>query len=184
MTNFANTAVADRRVALLRTVGLVIGASLFIAICARLSLPLPFTPVPLTLANFAVLAVGLVLGSRRGFAACVAYLMMGASGLPVLSPFGPGGFLHLFGPTGGYLLAYPLVAYISGMGTERGGFGRKLLMATIAEIALFVCGVSWLMVLAHVPFAKAAAFGLYPFVFFEGMKVMGAAGLATKLRIS
>jgi biotin transport system substrate-specific component len=110
--------------------------------------------------------------------------MMGAAGLPVLSPFGPGGFLHLFGPTGGYLLAYPIVAYIAGMGTERGGFGRKLVFSIAAELFLFACGVSWLMVIAHVPFAKAAAFGLYPFVFFEGMKVMGAAGLATKVRIS
>lgn len=184
MTNFANTAVADRRVAILRTVGLVIGASLFIAICARLSLPLPFTPVPLSLANFAVLAVGLVLGSRRGFAACMTYLMMGAAGLPVLSPFGFGGFLHLFGPTGGYLLAYPIVAYIAGLGAEHSGFGRKLAFSVAAELFLFACGVSWLMVIAHVPFAKAAAFGLYPFVFFEGMKVMGAAGLATKFRIS
>jgi biotin transport system substrate-specific component len=184
MTNFANTAVVDRRFAVLRTIGLVIGASLFIAVCARLSLPLPFTPVPLTLANFAVLAVGLVLGSRRGFAACVTYLMMGAAGLPVLSPFGPGGFLHLFGPTGGYLLAYPIVAYIAGMGAERSGFARKLAMATLAELVLFVCGVSWLVLLLHVPFAKAAAFGLYPFVFFEAMKVMGAAGLGTRVKIS
>ena len=182
--NFANTAVVDRRLTLLRTIGLVIGASLFIAVCARLSLPLPFTPVPLTLANFAVLAVGLVLGSRRGFAACVTYLTMGAVGLPVLSPFGPGGFLHLFGPTGGYLLAYPIVAYIAGLGAERSGFARKLATATLAELFLFVCGVSWLVLLLHVPFAKAAAFGLYPFVFFEAMKVMGAAGLATRVKIS
>lgn len=184
MTNFAITAVSDRKQVLIRNVGLVIGASLFIAVCARLSLPLPFTPVPLTLANFAVLAVGLVLGSRRGFAAAVTYLMMGAAGLPVLSPFGPGGFLHLFGPTGGYLLAYPIVAYIAGLGAERNGFARKLISATAAELFLFVCGVSWLMVLSPVPLTTAAAFGLYPFVFFEGMKVMGAAGLATRFRIS
>lgn len=184
MTNFAITAVSDRKQALVRNVGLVIGASLFIAVCARLSLPLPFTPVPLTLANFAVLAVGLVLGTRRGFAAAMTYLAMGAAGLPVLSPFAAGGFLHLFGPTGGYLLAYPIVAYIAGLGAERSGFVRKLVAATAAELFLFVCGVSWLVLLLHVPFAKAAAFGLYPFVFFEGMKVMGAAGLASKFRIS
>ncbi|HEU5404085.1 MAG TPA: biotin transporter BioY, partial [Terriglobales bacterium] len=78
----------------------------------------------------------------------------------------------------------PVVAYIAGMGTERSGFGRKLVSSIAAELFLFACGVSWLMVLAHVPFAKAAAFGLYPFVFFEGMKVMGAAGMATKFKIS
>jgi biotin transport system substrate-specific component len=183
MSNLANVAVQDKRLALARPVGLVIGAALAIAICSRLSIPLPFTPVPLTLANFAVLAVGLVLGSRRGFAAATTFLAMGAVGLPVFSPAGPGGVLQLFGPTGGYLLAYPLVAYVAGLAAERDGFFAKLASSTVAEILLFACGVSWLMVIAHVPFAKAAAFGLFPFVFFEGMKVMGAAGLATRFRV-
>ena len=183
MTNLANVAVQDRKLALVRPVGLVIGASLFIAVCSRLSIPLPFTPVPLTLANFAVLAVGLVLGSRMGFAAAASYLAMGLAGLPVFSPAGPGGPMQLIGPTGGYLIAYPLVAYVAGIAAENAGFWRKLLTATAAEVLLFVCGVSWLVAILHVPFAKAAAFGLYPFVFFEGMKVMGAAGLATRLRL-
>jgi biotin transport system substrate-specific component len=184
MTNFANTAVSDRRLALVRPIGLIIGASLFIAICARFSGLLNFTPVPFTLANFAVLAVGLVLGSRRGFAAAAAYLAMGAIGLPVFSPVGPGGVFQLFGPTGGYLLAFPIVAYIAGLGAEHSSFARKLVSAALAELFLFVCGVSWLVILLHVPISKAAVFGLYPFVFFEGLKVMGAAGLATRFRIS
>ena len=75
------------------------------------------------------------------------------------------------------------MAYVAGLAAERDGFFRKLGSATLAEILLFACGVSWLMVIAHVPFAKAAAFGLYPFVFFEGMKVMGAAGLATRFHL-
>lgn len=183
MSNLANVAVSDRKLALVRPVGLVIGASLFIAVCSRLSVPLPFTPVPLTLANFAVLAVGLVLGSRRGFAAATTYLAMGAAGLPVFSPAGPGGVLQLLGPTGGYLLAYPVVAYVAGLAADREGFVRKFVAATVAEIVLFVFGVSWLLAILHVPFAQAAAFGLYPFVFAEGMKVMGAAGLATRFRL-
>ena len=69
-------------------VALVVGASLFVALCARITLPLPFTPVPLTLQNFGVLLVGLTLGSRRGFAALVLYLIEGASGMPVFSPAG------------------------------------------------------------------------------------------------
>ena len=182
MSNLANVAVQDKRLALARPVGLVIGAALAIAICSRLSTA-SFTIVPFTLANFGVLAVGLVLGSRRGFAAAATFLAMGAAGLPVFSPVGPGGVLQLFGPTGGYLLAYPLVAYVAGLATEQKGFFAKLASATLAEVLLFACGVSWLMVIAHVPFAKAAAFGLFPFVFFEGMKVMGAAGLATRFRL-
>ena len=98
---------------------LVISGSLLVALAARISLPLPFTPVPLTLQNFAVLLVGLLLGRRAGFAALVLYLAEGAAGLPVFSPMGPGGIAQLLGPTGGYLMAYPLVAYLAGGIAER-----------------------------------------------------------------
>src|SRR6202521_5498314 len=98
-----------------RQVAIVVGASLFVALCARVTVPLPFTPVPLTLQNFGVLAVGLLLGSRRGFAALALYLVEGAVGLPVFSPTILGsGIAHLFGLTGGFLMAYPLVAFIAG----------------------------------------------------------------------
>jgi len=185
MTNLANVAVADRKLSLARPVAIVIAASLFIAVCARISFLVPFTPVPLTLANFGVLAVGLVLGSRKGFAAAMAYLAMGVAGLPVFSMAGAGGPAQLVGPTGGYLMAYPIVAFLAGYIGERTGrkFGWNLLAAALANAFLFVCGVSWLVLALHVSFRQAAAFGLYPFVFFEGMKLMGAAGLATRLRI-
>jgi len=74
-----------------RQVAIVIGASLFVALCARITLPLPFTPVPLTLQNFGVLLVGLILGSRCGFAALALYLAEGVAGMPVFNPTGPGG---------------------------------------------------------------------------------------------
>src|SRR5271170_7868992 len=95
-------------------VAIVVGASLFVALCARVTLPLPFTPVPLTLQNFGVLVVGLSLGARRGGAALALYLAEGLMGLPVFSPTGPGGVAQLLGPTGGFLLAYPFVAGIAG----------------------------------------------------------------------
>src|SRR5574337_348268 len=87
----AATQVQVPSLALPYRVGLVISASLLVALAARVSLPLPFTPVPLTLQNFAVLLVGLLLGRRAGFAALVLYLAEGAAGLPVFSPMGPGG---------------------------------------------------------------------------------------------
>src|SRR5246127_1992068 len=78
-------------------VALVVGASLFVALCAHITIPLmPLTPVPLTVQNLAVLLVGLLLGSRRGFAALVLYLFEGMSGLPVFNPTGPGGVAQLF----------------------------------------------------------------------------------------
>ena len=94
---------------------IVIAASLFVALCARVTVPLPFTPVPLTLQNFGVLTVALLLGSRRGFAALSLYLVEGAFGLPVFSPsvLG-GGIAQILGPTGGFLMAYPLVAFVAG----------------------------------------------------------------------
>src|SRR5437868_15375997 len=80
----------------------LVGASFFVAFCARIYFPIPGTPVPLTIQNFAVLLVGLALGSRRGFAALALYLAEGASGMPVFSPHGPGGIAQILGPTGGY----------------------------------------------------------------------------------
>src|SRR6202166_4105071 len=119
---------------------IVVSASMFVALCARVSVPLPFTPVPLTLQNFGVLLVGLSLGWRRGFAALALYLMEGASGMPVFSPAGPGGIAQLLGPTGGFLLAYPFVAALAGWVFERGKktFALAFTAATLAEVLLFV----------------------------------------------
>ena len=163
-------------------VALVLGASLCVAVCAHVTVPLPFTPVPLTLQNFGVLLVGLSLGSRRGFAAMVLYLAEGASGLPVFNPMGPGGIAQLLGPTGGFLLAYPLVAFVAGWIAERGErtFARAAFAGTAAEILLFASGLSWLAVLTH-SFAQALRFGLYWFLLAEIIKVLVAAALSAQL---
>src|SRR6202789_3468836 len=95
---------------LARGAGIVLAGSALVAICAHLAVPLWFTPVPVTLQPFAVLLLGLLLGPRTAFAATVAYLAEGAAGLPVFTPHGLGGIAQLLGPTGGYLLSYPLVA--------------------------------------------------------------------------
>jgi biotin transport system substrate-specific component len=160
-------------------VGVVVGASLFVGLCARLTLPLPFTPVPLTLQNFAVLLIGLTLGSRRGFAALALYLVEGVAGMPVFNPAGLGGVAQLFGPTGGYLLAYPFVAALAGWILERGrkNFTRAAVAAFLAEVVLFSSGISWLFTFTH-SFALAVRFGLYWFVFAEVIKIMAAAAIA------
>ncbi len=165
-------------------IAIVISASLFVALCARVVLPLPFTPVPLTLQNFGVLLVGLTLGGRRGFAALVLYLAEGLMGMPVFSPTGPGGIAQLLGPTGGFLLAYPFVAGIAGWVFEKGGagarksFARAAAAGVLAETVLFAGGLGWLAVLTH-SFAQAIRFGLYWFVFAEIIKIMSAAALAS-----
>jgi biotin transport system substrate-specific component len=162
---------------------IIVTASLFVAICARVTVPLPFTPVPLTLQNFGVLLVGLTLGSRRGFAALALYLVEGAGGLPVFNPAGPGGVAQILGATGGFLLAYPFVAGVAGLIMERGkaSLARACAAGVVAELVLFAGGLSWLAVLTH-SFAQALRFGLYWFVFSEILKVMLAAAASTGWR--
>jgi biotin transport system substrate-specific component len=167
-----------------KQVALVVGASLFVALCARITIPMmPLTPVPLTVQNLGVLLVGLLLGSRRGFAALLLYLMEGVVGLPVFNPTGVGGVAQLFGITGGFLLVYPFVAFTAGYIFERGGktFARAAIAGLLAEILLFAGGLSWLYVFTH-SLAKAAYLGLYWFIAAEVMKVMFAAAIATRWR--
>jgi biotin transport system substrate-specific component len=164
-----------------RQVALLIGASLFVALCAHITIPLPGTPVPLTVQNFGVLLVGLLLGSKRGFAALTVYLAEGAIGMPVFSPVGVGGIAHLLGPTGGFLLAYPLVAWLAGYVMEHGrkSFARAALGGLLGEVVLFAAGLTWLAVLTH-SVTQAFRWGLYWFVFAEVIKVMMAAGIAAQ----
>jgi len=174
----------ERALEAARQVALVVGASLFVALCAHVTIPLmPLTPVPLTAQNFGVLLVGLLLGHRRGFAALALYLMEGAARLPVFNPAGPGGVVQLLGPTGGFLMAYPFVAFLAGYISERGAksFARAAIAGFTAEIVLFAGGLTWLYGYTH-SLAKAAYFGLYWFLSAEVMKVMFAAAIATRWR--
>jgi len=165
-----------------RQVAIVIAASLFVALCARITIPIPGTPVPLTVQNFGVLLVGLLLGSRRGFAALALYLAEGAMGMPVFSPIGVGGIAQLFhGATSGFLLAYPLVAWVAGYVMEHGrkSFARAALGGLLGEVVLFAGGLTWLAVLTH-SVTQAIRWGLYWFLFAEIIKVMMAAGIAAR----
>ena len=167
-----------------RQVALVMGASLVVALCARITIPLiPLTPVPLTVQNLGVLLVGLMLGSRRGFASMALYLAEGAVGLPVFSPSPTGlvGIAHLLGPTGGFLMAYPFVAFLAGYIFERGtkSFVRAAIAGFLAEILLFAGGLTWLYVFTH-SLARAAYLGLYWFIAAEVIKVMFAAAIASR----
>jgi biotin transport system substrate-specific component len=167
-----------------RQVALVVGASLVVALCARITIPLmPLTPVPLTVQNMGVLLVGLMLGSRRGFAALVLYLAEGVVGLPVFNPTGPGGIAQVLGPTGGFLMVYPFVAFLAGYIFERGtkSFLRAATAGLLGEVLLFAGGLTWLYIFTH-SLAKSAYFGLYWFLAAEVIKVMLAAGIAVRWR--
>ena len=163
-----------------RTLAVACG-SLFIAACAHISVPLFFTPVPMTLQPFAVLLVGLLLGPALGAATCAAYLLEGAVGLPVFTPQGPGGLLQLLGPTGGYLLSYPAAAAIAGAvwrRVGRRGLGSALLGAGAANLLILLAGACWLMTLKHLSLTVIAHVAVLPFLGGDAIKVVLAALLA------
>jgi biotin transport system substrate-specific component len=167
---------------------LVIGlaATAFVAAAAHVSIPLPFTPVPLTLQPLAVLGVGLALGPVAGFFTMLAYLAEGAIGLPVFSPTGVGGVAQLLGPTGGFLMAYPFVAAIVGwltrtLSARLSGFASALIAGHIAMALLLTTGAVWLMTLAHLSSHQVLVAAVLPFLPGEVVKVFVAAGIYSTL---
>lgn len=155
------------------------------AVAAQISLQLPFTPVPLTLQPIVVLLGGAALGARLGMASQVLYLCAGLSGLPVFAPSTVllPGVLRLLGPTGGYLLSYPLAAFVTGWLAER-GFDRRYVTSVLAMTAglaiVFVFGVTWLALFARpaaLGFTAAFYGGFYAFLPIDIYKILVAATL-------
>ncbi|CAN5569422.1 biotin transporter BioY [soil metagenome] len=176
-------AQADTRGAI-RVASVVLLAGLTAA-AAQVSVPLPFTIVPLTLTPMIVLLGGAVLGSRLGMASQVLYLAAGIAGLPVFAASGvlPQGPLRLLGPTGGYLMAYPIAAFVAGYLAER-GFDRRYVTSVLAMLAglalVFLGGVTWLALFAMpagLGFSTALQSGLYPFVAVDLVKILVAAAI-------
>lgn len=160
------------RATLVQNILLIFSGSLLVALCAQISFYLPFSPVPVTGQTFALLLVGATFGARRAAAALLLYLAQGAIGLPVFAPGGLPGLARFAGPTAGYLLAYPLAAFLLGWLTER--FPRRawLLAVLAAEAVIFAGGVSWLKVWAQLTWPQAAAQGLLPFLPGDLLKVV------------
>jgi biotin transport system substrate-specific component len=167
---------------------LVIGATAFVAACAHISLPLPFTPVPLTLQNFAVILVGMALGPLAGFSAMVLYLAEGALGLPVFTPSGgPAGVAHLLGPNGGFLFSYPLAAATAGWVvraiqplTTR--FRSALAATTAATLPIFLLGAGWLAYYANHSISATWSLAVAPFIPGEIVKITAAAGIFNSIQ--
>src|SRR5436190_17077045 len=152
-------------------------AAVVTAAAAQVSMPLPFTPVPLVFTPLAVLLTSAALGSRLGAAAQAVYLLAGIAGLPVFAPSAtlPPGAARLIGPTGGYLLAYPVAAFVTGWLAERGWDRRYLtsLASMLAGLAIiFAGGVSWLSLMPGQTLQSAIAGGFLPYI---GMDLVKAA---------
>ena len=156
----------NRDLALRRTVAVLLGTAL-VALAAQVAVPLPGTPVPVTLQPLAVLIVGGLLGPALGASSLVLYLVLGAAGLPVFTPFGLPGVARLIGPTGGYLLAYPLAAAVVGrLATDPGrtpGVSRLALAALAGLVVIHLGGLAQLVLLTGSTTA-AVQLGTVPFL--------------------
>ena len=157
-----------------RALGIVIVA-VALALASQIAVPLPGTPVPLTLQPFVVVLAGLLLGPLDAAVAMVLYLVAGAAGLPVFAPIGPPGLARLLSPTGGYLLAYPLAAAVAGwLGAGREQFGARLVAAIAGILALYVGGLAQLAIITG-SLASAAVIGVLPFAAADLVKAIVAA---------
>ena len=153
----------------------VVGGACAVALASQVAVPLPGTPVPMTLQPLAVLLVGGLLGARRGAASLAFYLALGASGLPVFTPLGAPGLARLLGPTGGYLLAYPFAAALVGwIVARRPGWTGAIGGPLLGMLVVHAGGLAQLLILTGSARLALAA-GVMPFVLGDTVKVALAA---------
>jgi len=180
----AMTTRSDARFRAAEQVGAVLFVTVLTAIAAQISVPLPFTPVPFTFQPMVVLVGAAALGSRLGMASQILYLALGIAGLPVFaaSPLLPQGAARLIGPTGGYLMSYPLAAFVAGSLAER-GFDRRYLTAVLAMVCglavVFAGGLLWLTIASRPAggFSAVLAAGFLPFIVPDVFKLLVAAAV-------
>jgi len=162
----------------------VVAGSVLVALCARVSVPLLFTPVPLTLQTFAVLLLGLTLEPAAAFASLALYLVEGAGGLPVFSPHGPGGALQLMGPTGGYLLSYPFAAAVTAFLARRirpVSFNSCAFSGVIGSLLILTVGASWFALITHQSLGTALRMTVWPFLPGDALKICASVTVAIGL---
>lgn len=159
-----------------RSLVLVVGGAAFVGLAAQIAIPLPFTPVPLTLQTFAVLLTGAALGSLRGVLAMTLYAVAGIAGVPWFAE-GSSGFAA---PSFGYILGFILAAFIVGRLAEHGAtrrVGRSIGLMVVGNLVIYAVGVTWLKFAIGSDWATAIALGLTPFLIGDAIKIAAAAGL-------
>ena len=155
---------------------LVLGGSAFVGISAQVVIPLPFTPVPLTLQTFAVLLVGAALGTWRGVASMVVYAAVGVAGVPWFS----GGSSGWGGASFGYILGFIVAAGVVGQLAERGATltaVRTAGLMVVGNVVIYAIGVTYLKFAIDVSWGSALALGVAPFLIGDALKIALAAGL-------
>jgi len=174
-----NTLAVSRRPSKVVAIG-VVGFAIALALASQVAIPIPGTPVPITLQPLVVVLAGMWLGPVAGAASMVLYLAAGAAGLPVFSPFGAPGLARFVGPTGGYLIAYPFAAFVAGAlarrtGTLLGRWGAALAGSAV----LLLGGLAQLAVMAG-SVSQALPLAVHPFLPLDAVKALVAALLVPK----
>ena len=163
----------------------IVAGSVLMALSAQVSMNVPFSPVPITGQTFAIPLLVALLGTRGATLSLVLYLAEGVAGLPVFAPSLPvlPGFLKLFGPTGGYLVAFPLAAFVTGTLLERGlwaSYAGRVAAVFLGSLVVFAGGAAWL---AHyVGWPLAYATGVVPFIIGDILKTLVAAAVLPWVR--
>jgi biotin transport system substrate-specific component len=179
--------VWDREYVLNRKTYVLIGMASFMALTvagAYIRIPLPFTPVPITLQTFFVLLAGALLGRKLGSLSQAGYLLIGIFGVPVFTG-GLYGFARLFGPTGGYLIGFVLASYVIGklLGKDDDAPFFKIVAAMLVGLAiLFTTGTIQLSMVMHISMQKAVALGVLPFIPGDIVKLLAAATIYQRIQ--
>ena len=176
MTTTVLSRARAKRATLVGTVGFAAA----LAAASQVALPVPGTPVPVTLQPLVVLLAGLWLGPAAGAASMLVYIAAGAAGLPVWSPLGLPGAARLLGPTGGYILAWPVAAFVVGwLGDRARSYGGRAAAATVGMLVILAGGLAQLTLLTGSASAALAA-GVHPFVAVDFLKALLAAAIAPR----
>lgn len=174
------TSILSRDRSALHTAAGITGFAVALAAASQVAIPIPGTPVPITLQPFLVVLAGLWLGPSAAAASMTLYLIAGAAGLPVFSPIGVPGVARLLGPTGGYLLAYPLAAFVTGwLGLRAFSLTTRTAAALAGILTLYVGGVAQLAVLTG-SVGGAVMLGAAPFLALDAVKAIAAAVIAPR----
>lgn len=174
-----NTLAVSRRPSRVIAVGIV-GFAVALALASQVAVPIPGTPVPITLQPLVVVLAGMWLGPVAGAASMVLYLCAGAAGLPVFSPFGAPGIGRLLGPTGGYLIAYPFAALVAGALVRRASsLSGRWAAALAGTVVLLLGGLAQLAVITG-SISQALPLAVHPFLPLDAVKALVAALLVPK----
>ena len=161
---------------LLRDVALVVGAAALTGLAAQISIPLPFTPVPISMQTLTVLLAGAVLGPLRGGLSMGLYLVAGAAGVPWFTDQRSGLDFPSFGYIVGFVVAAALVGWFARRGADRSVLGTVALMAA-GNLVIYAIGVPWLMASMGAGIGDGLEMGVVPFLVGDGLKIALAAGL-------